>query len=226
MTAYAYEQAARLPGLLAIEISVCLSADGVLVCSHDPTTERVTGVPYTIAKETWATLSSLKVTSAFTHDPSQPTRPLSRFDDVIEQHIDRLVAFVEPKTPDAVQPLMEKMASLNAPQRVVWKQPINQPNFDIAKSNGFATWGYVLNEPGHLGDNLRRFAAMPSIDMLGTQRLLPDDLLTPVVKEAAVYGKKAIMWNIRNAEDRGRALRLGCQGMMTSNIAEVPGVPL
>src|SRR5687767_13268304 len=37
MTAYAYEQATKIKGLQALEISVCLSADGVLVCSHDPT---------------------------------------------------------------------------------------------------------------------------------------------------------------------------------------------
>jgi glycerophosphoryl diester phosphodiesterase len=226
MTAYAYEQAAKLPGLLAIEISVCCSADGVLVCSHDPTTQRLTGVPYTIASEPWATLSKLKVTSSFTLDPSQPSRPLSRFDEVIEQHIGRFVAFVEPKTPGAVQPLMEKMASLNQPERVVWKQPINQPNFGTAKSHGFATWGYVLNEPGHLGDNLRQFAATPAIDMLGAQRSQPDSSLIPVIDEAAAYGKETIMWNIRNADDRTRALRLGCQGMMTSNIAQVPGIPL
>jgi glycerophosphoryl diester phosphodiesterase len=226
MTSYAYEQAARLPGLLAIEISVCRTADGVLVCSHDPTAERVTGVPYTIANESWATLSKLKVTSAFTVDPSQPSRPFSRFDEVIEKHIDRLVAFVEPKTPDAVEPLMKKMASLNQPERVVWKQPINQPNFSIARSHGFATWGYVLNEPGHLGERLRQFAATSTIDMLGAQRTLPDGILIPVVQEASANGKKTIMWNIRNAEDRSRALRLGCQGMMTSNIAEVPDIPL
>jgi glycerophosphoryl diester phosphodiesterase len=226
MTAYAYQQAAKLPGLQAIEISVCRSADGVLVCSHDPTTERVTGVPYTIANETWATLSGLKVTSAFTRDPSQPSRPFSRFDEVIEQHIEQLVVFVEPKTPDAVQPLMQKMLSLNQPERVVWKQPINQPNFGTAKSHGFATWGYVLNEPGHLGDRLRQFAATPAIDMLGAQRSLPDSILIPIVQQASEHGKKTIMWNIRNAEDRSRALRLGCQGMMTSNIAEVPGIPL
>ena len=63
MTAFAYSRAAAFPALKALEISVCRSADGVLVCSHDPTTERVTGVPYTIARETWATLSELEVGS-------------------------------------------------------------------------------------------------------------------------------------------------------------------
>ena len=44
MTAYAYAQAAQVAEIKALEISVCLSADGVLVCSHDPTTTRLTGV--------------------------------------------------------------------------------------------------------------------------------------------------------------------------------------
>ena len=62
MTAYAYSQAARLPYVGAIEISVCLSADGVLVCSHDPTTLRVTGTDLRIADQPWSVLSRLKVT--------------------------------------------------------------------------------------------------------------------------------------------------------------------
>ena len=226
MTAYAYDQASQLPWLKAIEISVCRTADGVLVCSHDATTERMTGVNYTIANETWATLSTLNVTSAFTLDPSQPSRQLARFDEVIEKHIGRLVAFVEPKTPDALEPLMARMAQLGQPERVVWKQPINQPNFQTAKSHGFATWGYVLDEPGHMGDRLKHFAASSTIDMIGAQRSQSDTQLAPVIQAAADNGKKSIIWNIRNAEDRSRGLRLGCQGMMTSNIAEVPDIPL
>lgn len=226
MTAFAYEQAAKLPYLKAIEISVCQSADGVLVCSHDPTTLRMTGVDYTIAQQPWSTLAELKVTAAFTGDPTQPSRPFSRFDEVLAAHVDQLVVFVEPKTAAAVEPLMKTMAALNQPERVVWKQPINQPNFGTAKSHGFTTWGYVLNEPGHLGTNLQRYAASAGIDMLGVQRSLSDAILQPVVAAAKVNKKKSIIWNIRNVDDRTRGLRLGCEGMMTSNIAEVPTIPV
>lgn len=41
MTAYAYEQAVQLPEVHALEVSVCLSSDGVLVCSHDSSLKRV-----------------------------------------------------------------------------------------------------------------------------------------------------------------------------------------
>ena len=227
MTAYAYDQATALPGLRAIEISVCLSADGVLVCSHDATTTRTTGVDYTIGAEQWATLAPLQVTSAYTTDPTQPTRPLSRFDDVIEAHLDRYVVFVEPKTAAAIEPLFTRLTALGQPERVVWKQPINQPNFARAKSLDFGTWGYVLDEPGHTyPPRLARFAASDEIDMLGAPRTQPDAFVSTVVRAASANGKQTIMWDIRSTDDRARALSLGCSGLMTSNIAQVLDAPL
>ena len=225
MTAYAYRQAVALPSVRALEISVCLSADGVLVCSHDATTKRVTGVDYEISKVDWATLSSLQVTSAFTDDPGQPARPLSRFDEVIEQYLPQLVVFAEPKTPEALEPLMARLTQLAQPERTVWKQPVNQPNFAAAKANGFHTWGYVLDEPGHLGERLPRFAADSSIDMLGIQKTQPDAVVSRVVGLAAQNGKPTMMWAIASRAERTRGLALGCRGFMTSNIRDVPPVP-
>ena len=63
MTGYAYHRASKLRGLKALEVSVCQTSDGVLVCSHDKNTERATGVPYVIAQERWETLSTLMVSA-------------------------------------------------------------------------------------------------------------------------------------------------------------------
>lgn len=221
MTAYAYAQASRLPGLQAMEVSVCLSADGVLVCSHDPTTTRVTGVPYTIAQQTWSTLSTLQVTAAGTTDPSQPSRPLTRFDEVVDAYADRFVLFVEAKVPAAVAPLMARMAGLAHPERVVWKQYVNGPTFAEAKQHGFTTWGYVLNEPAHLGDNLTRLAAASEIDLLGAPVGESDAFITDVVAAATRNGKPTVVWPIGSAAQRDRARRLGSRGLMTSTIAEL-----
>lgn len=141
MTAYAYQEAAKVPGLKAMEVSVCLSRDGVLVCSHDPSTLRVTGVSAVIADNDWATLSKVRVSAENTVDPSQPARPLARIEEIGPQFIDDFVLFVEPKTSSADLPLMKLMVGLNQPQRVVWKQPINSHRFTLAKRNGFHTWG-------------------------------------------------------------------------------------
>lgn len=226
MTGYAYEQATALPKLRAIEISVCLTKDKVLVCSHDATTKRVAGVDYTISQQPWSVLEPLMVTSAFTLDPAQPARPFTKFDDVIKRYINQFVVFVEPKTPEAVEPLMAAMVALDEPTRTVWKQPINHPNFAKAKSHGFTTWGYVLDQPSHQGANLKRFAADNNIDALGAERLQSDENIKKVVAAARANNKKTIMWNIETVAHRTRALDLGCEGMMTSNIAEVPHVPL
>jgi glycerophosphoryl diester phosphodiesterase len=226
MTAYAYQQATLIPTLKAIEISVCVTADDVLVCSHDPTTTRVTGVDSVIRSQPWSSLAPLMVTSAYTTDPTQPARPFTRFDDVVEAHLDRYVAFVEPKTPEAIEPLLARLRVLGQPERVVWKQPINQPNFARAKDLGFGTWGYVLDEPGHTyPPRLARFAAAPEIDMLGAPRAQDDAFVSTVVRVAADNGKKTIMWDIRSPQDRDRALTLGCTGMMTSHVQEVLGSP-
>jgi glycerophosphoryl diester phosphodiesterase len=223
MTAYAYAQAAQVPGLQAMEISVCLSADGVLVCSHDPTTERMTGTAYTIAEQTWATLSALKVSGAETTEPDQAAQPLTRFDDVVETYIGRFVLFVEPKVKAAADPLMVRMAALDQPERVVWKSPINSAGFAEAKRRGFGTWGYVLNEPAHTGDNLTRYAASPEIDLVGAPQGESESFISQVSQAGQNNGKQTIAWPIRSPAERDRVMRLGCTGMMTSNLRQVLG---
>ena len=221
MTAYAYAQAAKVPGLVALEISVCLSADGVLVCSHDPTTARLTGAAYTIAEQTWATLSTLKVSGSETTEPAQPAQPLTRFDDVVDAYIGQFVLFVEPKVNAAADPLMVRMAALDQPERVVWKSPINSTRFADAKRRGFSTWGYVLNEPAHTGANLARLAASADIDLLGAPLGESDTFITQITQAATDNDKQAIAWPIRSTTDRDRVLALGCNGMMTSNLRQV-----
>jgi len=225
MTAYAYEQASKIPGLQALEISVCLSADGVLVCSHDPTTARVTGTDYTIAKETWATLSTLYTTAEKTTDPSQPARPLARFDELGERYIDRFVLFVEPKVPAAEGPLLRQLTSLLNPERVVWKQPLTSGGFGAAKDAGFATWGYVLDDPSFLGANLTRLTADSRIDMLGIPVFGPQRVIRAAQDAADDQGKKTIAWPITINAERERALGFGASGLMTSNIADLMPAP-
>ncbi len=220
MTGYAYEQAAKLKTLKALEISVCVSADGVLVCSHDPSTLRTTGVDLTIGEQPWSVLSQLKVNASTTNDPNQPAQPLTRFDEVVERYLDRFVVFVEPKVPEAADALMAKLVAMKAPERVVWKQYVTSPHWDTAKRNGFGTWGYLLNQPSHI-DAVDRWAAHPGIDLLGAGIEESDDFITRVVAAAGRVGKKTIAWPISSAAQRERALQLGVNGLMTSDIAEL-----
>lgn len=225
MTAYAYEQAAALPGLMALEMSVCVSRDGVLVLSHDPTTGRVTGTDHVIADTDWATLSRLTVTAQYTRDRSQPRRPLSRLDDVLPKYLDRFVVFIEPKVAAAAEPLLESLSALGNSHRIVWKHPINSPWFERAKEAGYRTWGYVLDEPAHVGAKLARYAADYRIDMIGAEKSAREDLVHDVAAAAASNGKPAIMWPVNTPEERTRALDHGFAGMMCSDPRGLMSVP-
>lgn len=220
MTAFAYEQASRLPGLQALEISVCLSRDGVLVCSHDPNTQRATGADYIIAEQPWSVLAPLLVSAAGTIEPEQPARPLSRFDEVSGYAKD-MVLFVEPKVKEADGPLLDALIALRQPERVVWKSFINATTFATAKAAGFSTWAYVLDEPSHLGANLERYAADPSIDMLGVGVGEPEEMIGSVVDAARRNGKQTMAWPVKTDQDAAKAVALGCTGLMTSRIREL-----
>jgi glycerophosphoryl diester phosphodiesterase len=221
LTTYAYQQAIQLSGLRAVEISVALSSDNVLVCSHDATTGRLTGRSYVIAQTPWSTLSTLMVSAAETTNPKQAPRPFSRLDEVLELVVNDFVVFVEPKTAPTTAPLMARLTALGQPQRIVWKQPVNSDRFSEAQQHGFATWGYVLNEPAHLGTNLARYARDASLDMLGAPLSETDSLCQQVVTAATSNGKPTIAFTVKSAADRERALRLGCRGLMTSTIEEL-----
>lgn len=226
LTAYAYSQAIKVHHLRALEISVCITSDGVLVCSHDNVTTAATGVPYRIIEQTWDTLSQLEVLPTGTIDPTQPARPFTRFDDVVEQYIDDYVLFVEPKVSAAAGKLMKRMSAFGQPDRVVWKQPINSSRFAAAKQQGFSTWGYVLDEPAHTGQNLQRYAASPAVDMLGAYNALPDAFVADVVAAAQANDKLTIGWTIGSVAQRNRMYDLGCTGMMTSDVLNVVNAPL
>ena len=221
LTTYAYQQAVKLPGLKAVEVSVALSSDGVLVCSHDATTGRLTEQSYVISKTPWSTLAKLTVSAAETRDPKQPSQPFSKLDDVLNVLSDNFVVFIEPKTSIADVPLMKRLMAWDQPQRVVWKQPINSQRFAEAKRHGFSTWGYVLNDPAHLGANLTRYAADPAVDMLGAPLAESDKLCDNVVSTATSNGKLTVAFTVSSATDRQRALGLGCRGLMVSAIREL-----
>ncbi len=218
MTGYAYQQAAMLPGLQAIEVSACITKDGVLVCSHDPNTLSATGYDAVIGNVNWADISTLLVRSSSTLDPKQPARPITKYSSVIYNYLSKFVVFAEPKTSAAAVNLMYNLKEMAQPQRTVWKQPINSTRFAEAKKNGFSTWGYVLNEPDHLGANLTRYAASEYIDALGAPLSESDDFIKAIVDAAGQNGKPTIAWAISTTADRDRALRLGCKGLMTSEI--------
>ena len=225
LSTYAFEQAALLPELKAVEVPVVRTADGVLVCSFDTDTLRLTGVKHSFLDTEWAVLEQLRVTAAETSDPRQPAQPLARLDVVLERFLDRFVFFVEPQVKEAAGILMATLIAAGRPDRIVWKQPVTSARFAEARSHGFETWGYVLDEQAHLGANLKRYAASADISMLGVSARRPDRLVQRVVTAARGSGKPAIAYNVHGAEELRRVWDLGCTGIASTSIRRLLEVP-
>lgn len=217
MTLYAYQQAVQYKGLSGMEVSVHLSKDGVLVCSHDPDTKRVGSKDLTIASTPWSELSQVMIQPKNTDDPSQPSRPITRLDELLEWWPASMPLWIEPKVHSAVAPLQKILATAKA-STIVWKQPINMKNFVYAHHQGWRTWGYVLDGPRQQA-YAQKLASSNDIDMLGAWSNCTDDEVRGVVRAAG--DKPTFMWQINTAADRDRALRLGCRGLMVSNVKQL-----
>ena len=97
MTLYAYQQAAKVPGLRALEVSVCSELRRGAGLQPRPRHKRVSGVDYTIADQPWSMLSHGDGVRRGDHDPSQPARPLSRYDEVAAEFQDGFVFSSSPR---------------------------------------------------------------------------------------------------------------------------------
>lgn len=217
-----YVSAARW-GMDAIEVSVQMTSDGVLVCLHDEHLLRATGVDAMIADTTWAQLSQLTITANETHNDAQPAAPVTRVRDVLDLFLttDPHIIFLEAKHNRALQPLIDLLADYpNARDYIVWKRWVTDPAHQTMHEDGYTTWGYVLPETSHFAavDDL---ANRPYLDLIGVWHLRPDTEIGPVVDKAIAAGRPTIMWEVRDIATRDRARALGVRGFMTQNIQRV-----
>ncbi|MDR0960386.1 MAG: glycerophosphodiester phosphodiesterase [Propionibacteriaceae bacterium] len=107
-TLQAFRNAVDL-GFTHIETDVQATRDGVLVCFHDPTLERVAGEPGTVGERTAAELATIRVNG---------TEPIPTLDDVFEALPDTCFN-IDLKTEAAITPLVATLARHQAEDRVV-----------------------------------------------------------------------------------------------------------
>jgi len=201
-------------GMDAIEVSVQQTSDGVLICHHDTTTTRMTGVAHTIASTPWSTLAELTNTAAYTTDGSQPRQPIPLLRDVLDAFALTHVIFIEAKTGGAAIAMLNMMDEYpGSTSRMVYKTwGQSDAGLATAKARGYKTWGY-----GGSSDLPDLPEWGPLHDYIGVSHLCTDQQ----VQQYVAFGKPTIMWEIHTPADRDRALLLGVGGMMTSNIKAV-----
>ncbi|MFJ4044391.1 glycerophosphodiester phosphodiesterase [Microbacterium sp. NPDC089987] len=212
LTAY---QSALEAGADAVEVSVCATSDGVLVCHHDLSASRTLGVQRNIGEMTWNEISQLHVDARTWLGPDTPLEPVSRLEDVFAVLRKDVLIFIEDKQGSNTRALLDMMdAQPRSTERFVWKQWAPAKQIAMVKERGYAAWGYFDSEQmGRLDEFAARF------DALGVPTQISDDELTRVV----ATGTPVICWEVHFNSEVARLNRMGVAGKMCSNIPYLTG---
>ena len=212
LTAY---RSALKAGADAIEISVCATADGVLICHHDLSGARTLGVDRKISDLTWSELKELRIDARTWLGPQTPLEPVSRLEDVLQAVGDDALIFIEDKQGTNTRALLDLLDDQpRSRERFVWKQWAPASQVAMAKERGYLAWGYFDTEQfGQLTDFAENF------DILGVPTQIDDDSLALVIAS----GLPVMCWEVHFHAERERLDRLGVAGKMCSNVPYLVG---
>jgi glycerophosphoryl diester phosphodiesterase len=197
-------------GARAIEVSVNATADGVLVCHHDPTTRRLSKESVTISRTTWAELSTIPNDAREWLGPSVEPKPIPRLSDVLDAFAETHVIFIEDKQGTNTGAVLDLMDTYkHATSHFVWKQWAGSRQYDRPLARGYKRWGYFTT------DIMYRIKELQArFDYLGVPTTASDNQVEALVD----FGKPVIGWEVHTRSVRDRLSKLGVQGMMCSNI--------
>jgi glycerophosphoryl diester phosphodiesterase len=212
-TMFAFQQAVDL-GYRYIETDAHVSADGVLVASHDPTLERTTDGRGHIEDFTWDELARLKVGGR---------EAIPRFEDLLTTWPDVRLN-VDAKTDAAVERLARAIHRRRAWDRVcvasfstrslLRLRALVGPR--VASSMGRLEVATLLLAPGRaIRAQLLRD---PVAAQVPTRRVRVDILTRRFVDRAHELGKLVHVWTIDDAVEMRRLLDLGVDGIFADRI--------
>jgi glycerophosphoryl diester phosphodiesterase len=221
-------EAAVDAGFGHLELDVQTTRDGVLVCFHDDTLDRVTTGRGRIADHTWAELQDVRTGG----------EPLLPFEDLLRRW-DDVRLNVDLKGRDSTQEMVRLVAEHDAWDRVLFA------SFDDARRRhvrrAIAAAGYGDRRVAFSGGQAA-IAALVALGPLGLAKVLArwamdiDCLQVPVahrgipvvtpgfVRRAHTAGLAVHVWVIDEAEEMERLLEMGVDGIMTDRadvLAEV-----
>ncbi|MYW28316.1 glycerophosphodiester phosphodiesterase [Streptomyces sp. SID2119] len=211
----AYE-AAVAAGVRAIEVSVRMTADGVLVCGHDESLERTTYSTGNFSDWNYGALrAKVRTNGRLLFGQGTVDVPPPTLREVLDRFLGRVVIFLEPKSNASVPATQQLLTDFypHAKDSVVWKNYYTNNSFPWAKTNGFTTWGYV--DANTTDEQLNTYAA--NIDMWGVPIAMSDARITAVVSR----GKPVICWEVHRRSERNRLQALGVKGMMCAQVVYV-----
>lgn len=205
-------------GAKAIEVSAHTTADGVPVCHHDTTLDRMTNVSGNLADYTyWLLKQGVKVQGSKLLGPGVADTSLPLLREVLDLLYGKCVIFLEAKS-NASIPIIQQMLLERYPgcqRSIVWKNYYQSSSFAWAKTNNFTTWGYL--DDSTTDAQLNTYDA--NVDIWGPTNTTTDSRISAIVAR----GKPTLVWVVDRRSQRDHFSGLGVQGMMTSDWQYVTG---
>jgi glycerophosphoryl diester phosphodiesterase len=208
----AYSNSVAL-GIKAIEVSVNVTKDGVMVCSHDQTTKRLGTSEVEIADTDWAELEQVQIDASRWLGPAYQPQPIARLTDVLDAYAGTHVIFIEDKQAENTKDLLDLLDTYeDSTSHFVWKQWAGAKQYKVASDRGYRVWGYFSRDIIHRVDEF-----IDRLDFLG----VPAEATDEEVARLVGTGKPVIAWEVHRRSTRDRMSALGVQGMMCSNLPYV-----
>ncbi|MBO9704671.1 MAG: hypothetical protein J7474_04045 [Arthrobacter sp.] len=207
-TLRAYTEAVAA-GAMAVEVSVHMTKDGVLVCHHDTNLSRMTGVDRDIKDLTFEELAVIRNDARAWLGPATSLEPIPAFRDVLDALAHRTVLFIEDKSGEHAKEVLDLMDFYpGSTSHMVWKQTAASGSYKEARRRGYTLWGYFMDDADRQFDRYQdRF------DLLGIYHGASDQAMRDLV----AFGKPVICWEIHTRAMRKRVVDLGVRGLMCSN---------
>ena len=175
-------QAAVGWGAACLEISVGITADGVLICMHDPTYDRTTTGTGKLIDQPSTVLDSIRIWQprlgeAWTRNP--PRVPL--FEDVLAAFGGSVVLAVEAKVPQAYGPMMAMVERMGLRDSVIVKAYYRSDDLATAADAGYPLFCYFGTADDATPDAITRTAGLTgsparlpcAAGLLGRRGLVP-----------------------------------------------------
>ena len=210
-----------LLGARALEVSLARTSDGVWFGLHDATLDRTSGTTdYVASEHTWAEISQYRISASSTTDPSQPSQPYLRFEELVAAYAATHVLYVDPKVvPASYFPeLFAIMARAPSPSRAfVAKGYCTATDWPAqAAAHGYRGWGYYYANEVEADAKL-----LPSTQDRWTTLGLDYNGSTAVWERMRKLGKPVLAHVVPTMKAAETARQRGASGMVVSGVREV-----
>jgi glycerophosphoryl diester phosphodiesterase len=219
-------QAAVDWGAKAMEVSVGITSDGVLVCLHDLTLQRTTNLAGRLRDSAAADVAKgwIDIPRLGPHWMAKARVPL--FEDVLRRFGGRVILCVEAKDGQAYAPLMAMVRRYGLESSVMLKTYFKSKRIAAAKSLGIGVFGYFTTPAETTPEALQVLAAQlsPRSDAIVVPNSGPGGYLADDLVDAAVAtGIPVWPYPLHRRSDVPHYAAFGVAGAVTSNIGYVGG---